>query len=135
MTNTGARIIIACTIVAIFAANAYAIAKHLYFYIWWLDIPMHIVGGFWIGYAALAIIQVRAGHTLPIGQRIRYALLFSCGVGLLWEMLEFVSDRSFALEPYVYNIKDSVKDLCDDFIGGLAAGVLGKIHQHRLGGA
>ena len=131
MSSRTALVIVVTLIVAICVFNIFAVTKDLYFYDWWLDIPMHIVGGFWIGFTALTIIQHYLKRALPLKERLAYAFLIAFGIGILWEMFELLTDLSFALEPYVYDPVDTTSDLLNDFIGAVIAGIFGHIHQHQ----
>ncbi len=131
MSSRTATLILLGVIFCVLGVNVFAIIHDLYFYYPWLDVVMHLVGGFWIGFTALAIIQWKLKRALPLKERMAYAFLIALGVGVLWEMFELLSDMSFALEPYVYNATDTFSDLFNDFIGGIIAGIVGHIHQHQ----
>jgi hypothetical protein len=131
MSSRTATFLLLGIILLILVVNVFAIMNDLYFYYWWLDIPMHLLGGFWIGFTALAIIQWKLGRALPLKERFAYAFLLAFGIGVLWEMFELLSDTSFALEPYVYDATDTFSDLLNDMIGGALAGLVGHIHQHQ----
>jgi hypothetical protein len=131
MSSRTANVLLLGIIFLILCVNVYAIIHDSYFYYWWLDVVMHLVGGFWIGFATLAIIQWKLKRALPLKERMAYAFLLAFGVGVLWEMFELLTDTSFALEPYVYNATDTFSDLLNDLIGGVVAGLVGHIHQHK----
>ena len=131
MSSRTATLVILLVISGVLLVNVFALIHDLYFYYSWLDIVMHLVGGFWIGFTALAIIQWKLGHALPLKERFAYAFLLAFGIGVLWEMFELLSDTSFALEPYVYNATDTFSDLLNDLLGGMVAGLIGHIHQHH----
>jgi hypothetical protein len=131
MSSRAATAVILLVVFAILAVNVFAIIHDLYFYYSWLDVVMHLVGGFWIGFVSLAIIQWKLKRALPLKERMAYAFLLAFGVGVLWEMFELLSDTSFALEPYVYDAADTFSDLLNDLFGGVVAGLIGHIHQHQ----
>jgi len=131
MSSRTATALLLGVIFFILVVNIFALVHDLYFFYWWLDIPMHLLGGFWIGFTALAIIQWKLERALPLKERMVYAFLLAFGVGVLWEMFELLSDTSFALEPYVYDATDTFSDLLNDLVGGVFAGFVGHIYQHR----
>lgn len=131
MSSRTANALLVGIIFLILCVNVFAIANDSYFYHWWLDVIMHLVGGFWIGLVTLAIIQWKLKRALPLKERMAYAFLLAFGIGVLWEMFELLTDTSFALEPYVYNATDTFSDLLNDLIGGVFAGLVGHIHQHH----
>lgn len=88
---------------------------YLYYEIWWLDIPMHILGG--AGFASLAIALLNYKHKKVTYRKI---ILFVLMIALLWESYEY-----FYL--YLYKggewngILDTVKDVFDGLLGGTLA--------------
>ncbi len=60
---------------------------HLYYEIWWLDIPMHIMGGFGVASLALALIHYKKKPAL-----LSYVLLTYLFVAISWELYELLSD-------------------------------------------
>lgn len=107
---------------AIFIFNLIATYWHLFFLVWWLDIPVHILSGMWVALLLLVIYY----HTDHIGRKEHsvlfvtvFALCSSLVIGLLWEVYEFVIDRSVALGDL--QLSDTLKDLCDDLLGGAIA--------------
>ncbi len=114
--------IILALILFIASVNLLADYWHLYYYIWWLDIPMHILGGLWIGLTVLSIYYRKSKrgkkdhlplfvYTLTIA-----TVLF---IGIAWEIYEFAVDRVVA--AFGISLGDSLKDLVDDLLGGVLA--------------
>jgi hypothetical protein len=107
---------------AIFAFNLIATYWHLFFLIWWLDIPVHILSGMWVALLFLALYY----HADHIGRKehsvffvVVFALCSALVIGLLWEVYEFVIERS--MDSGDVRLDDTLKDLCDDLIGGAIA--------------
>ena len=50
---------------------------------------------------------------------VLFALSSAVIIGLLWEIYEFVIDR--AMEIHDLQLGDTLKDLCDDLVGGALA--------------
>lgn len=109
-------------IVIIFALNYGAMLFFWYSTIWWFDMPMHFLGGFWLGLTALWIyfyarktprVGVTAMKTLLLG------LSFVLIVGVGWEIFEIGVDRFITLMPF--NRLDTASDIFFDLAGGSVA--------------
>ncbi len=90
---------------------------YLYYEIWWLDIPMHIMGGFGIATLTGAMLSYR-------GIKVSYAKLFVVYIliALAWEGYEHILNYInlgtwYGQRLPVVDVRDSVKDLFDGFIG------------------
>lgn len=90
---------------------------YLYYEIWWLDIPMHIMGGFGIATLTGAMLSYR-------GIKVSYARLFVVYIliALAWEGYEHILNYInlgtwYGQRLPVVDVRDSVKDLFDGFIG------------------
>lgn len=83
---------------------------YLYYEIWWLDIPMHVMGGFGIAALAGAFFTYR-------GIKVSYWKLFIAYLiaAVTWEMYEYVYNAmSFGgLSEWF----DTMKDIIDGWIG------------------
>jgi hypothetical protein len=84
--------------------------SYLYYELPWLDIPMHIMGGFGVASLTGAIIAYRGG-------KVSYVALFASYiiVALIWEIYEYT--RNIFLLGEWSGWLDTVKDLVDGFIG------------------
>jgi hypothetical protein len=114
--------VLAALVVFIFTFNLVATYLHLFFLIWWLDIPVHILGGLWI--ALLSLVMYYRSHLVhrkdhSTAFAILVSLCVALLIGLLWEVYEFVIDR--AMDARDLQLSDTLKDLCDDFLGGVIA--------------
>ncbi|HUQ30045.1 MAG TPA: hypothetical protein VM103_00810 [Candidatus Paceibacterota bacterium] len=91
------------------SAHMYNLAHHVYFERWWMDIPMHLLGGLAIG-------------TLFVGLSPRpRPLLFLVAVLLIsigWELFEYVFGTTYSNTNYLF---DTSHDLLDDVIGAAVA--------------
>jgi hypothetical protein len=85
-----------------------------------LDIPVHIVGGFWVSLTALWV-ALKIGHIEKITDYKKRALLIMLSsvliVGILWEIFEVVFKITF-LHDIGY-FADSLKDILNGLIGGI----------------
>jgi len=101
----------------LFFLNSAAMYFSWYWTLPWFDIPMHFLGGFW----AFLFLNYLYLFT-PLGKIASPAIFLVSGlifIGLAWEIFEFVFDRIGELG--VITIRDSIKDLIFDFLGGGAA--------------
>ncbi len=109
-------------ILVIFGVNSVADYWHLYHYIWWLDIPMHIAGGLWVALAALvlyyrsSLVAVRDSGAHFV---FAFAVASALSVGLVWELYEFSVAHAVSLADD--GTLDTLKDLGDDLLGALIA--------------
>ena len=90
---------------------------YLYYEIWWLDIPMHIMGGFGVAFLFSAIFSYYDIKVSYVKLLIAYTI-----VALSWESYEHIHNymitRTFvgARDPITDSI-DTLKDLLDGAIG------------------
>ncbi len=90
--------------------NLVGIIFSLYWRLWWYDIPAHVLGGVSVALAAAWLQAIR-------GERPTFLFCISAvfAVGVAWEIFEAVS----GLTQFPQDTVDTIKDLCDDVIGGL----------------
>jgi hypothetical protein len=121
MTRRPSPLLIVGLLFFIGAVNAAALYWHLYFFLPWLDIPMHLLGGLWVGLFALYWY-----YHIKRGDKDRSALfvaVFSVAVtmtiGLLWELFEFNLDTIIGFSNH--DLADTLADLSNDFLGSTLA--------------
>lgn len=121
--------------ILIWALAAVHVAATYFYWYWiyrWIDIPMHFLGGVWVGLAALWF-WYHSGHidSKRISMRpLVFVLLAGLGIGLLWEMYEYVlwyiTEESL---PSNY-VADSILDIIMDVLGAFVSyGVFGYFHR------
>jgi len=96
----------------IFAVNYAAMKFYWYFSIWYFDMPMHFLGGFWLGLALIWLFSVKE-LSFKIIFKIILGVFF---IGILWELFEISIDKTITQNPF--NILDTVSDMCFDLAGG-----------------
>jgi hypothetical protein len=106
---------------------------------WWLDIPVHIAGGAFIGmlFYYLFFIRHDVFKTKNFATMILMGLGFVALAGVFWEFYEFFLDvyvlrtHPLLMEPG-YILFDTLKDLVDDLVGGFVAlTACHKIYIHK----
>jgi hypothetical protein len=99
----------------------HTLANTFYWYsaIWWFDIPMHILGGMFLAFAAGALF-FKVLLPLDFKERIVIILLFVLIAGLGWELFEYFV-QNFIKGDQLASFPDSVKDMMMDLFGGIVA--------------
>lgn len=97
-----------------------ALINKLFFFIWWYDIPLHILGGLWIGLTSIAVVLYSGHFRLRFTEhKLFFVIMVSViTLGVFWEFFEYAAGISFASGGYVL---DTIKDLFDDLLGGIIA--------------
>ncbi len=92
----------------------YSLAAGLFFTLWWWDIPLHVLGGILAGLIGMWFFVVS-------GRRTSYtaALCGAIVLGILVEIAEFA--LGFTYSPFMSYPADTLKDMCNDTIGGFIA--------------
>ncbi len=105
------------------------VAVHFYLY-WtlsWFDILMHFLGGFWFGYSALWILFFSGYMLVPSRNDVKFFILVAfasaIGVGLLWEVFEYVTGITFVNDVFHDYVFDTIKDLIMDSLGGIVSAI------------
>ncbi len=113
------RLLTLCLFVATAIGHAVGTLYSLYFYWWWYDILMHLLGGFAVALFAGYIFFLRPDNFLRKLQNTFPTILFSVlAVGILWEIFELTVSAYYNLnwfEPV-----DTLADLLNDLLGALA---------------
>lgn len=115
---------VAFLICFIFLVNVLAIKFYWYYSIKWFDMPMHFLGGFWVGLALLWFFNVKFIDKNYI-YKIILGVLF---VGLCWEIFEFFVNNLY-LARYPFDIVDTIQDVFFDLFGGFLSLIYFK---HRI---
>ena len=97
----------------IFLANFLILKFYWYSLIWYLDIVMHFLGGFWVGLFFLYVFFRKEQPSFTSG--LFFKLLFiTLLVGLLWELYEFLLNI-IAITPF--NLNDTILDIFSSLLG------------------
>jgi hypothetical protein len=125
--------IVLASLFLILAIHSIALSNYWYNSIWWLDIPMHLIGGAWVSllffslfFKKLACFQDKWRNLSLIILSVSFVAL----IGVLWEFYEYLFDvfvlkthpLAFVTDPG--NLPDTIADLFNDLIGGAATAML-----------
>ncbi len=125
MTRPFPTTVLLALIIVLLLIQAVALYWHLYFYIWWLDIPVHMLGGMWVALVILSLYysSVRAKEKNFSDTFAFFLALFTVlAIGLVWEIYEFgVAQVTGDVDPSVF---EAVKDIIDDTIGAMLGALI-----------
>ncbi|HWA32279.1 MAG TPA: hypothetical protein VG694_02425 [Candidatus Paceibacterota bacterium] len=114
----------------IFFVNFIAMKFHWYYSMWWFDMPMHFVGGFWAG---LLVACIYPPEDVSFKSVFKFALLV-LAIGIAWEIFEIFIYDYFKIQPF--NTLDTISDILFDISGGLLSIIyISKRIMLSLGGA
>ncbi len=99
----------------IFVMHFLASEFYWYYSIWYFDMIMHFLGGFWLGLTSIYLFPPK-NNSISSFLKILFLVLFT-GVG--WEVFEMVVNYAIAQNPF--DILDTSSDLLFDLLGGLCA--------------
>lgn len=125
--------------ILILAIHYIATFNGLYVKTGWLDIPMHMLAGLWVG-LVLAYIFGERSHTFDFKNNFLVSFLFILGttliVGVFWEFWEFfisqiLPNYSALFEKGFMSLGDTLKDILDDMVGGSAAGIIAYFYSKK----
>ena len=108
------------TIILISVFHYFSLKYSWYWTYRWLDIPMHIVGGFWVSLSALWV-SLHISHIDSIYGYKRKALIVMLSsviiVAILWEIFELIFNVT-SLHSVGY-WSDTTSDISNGFVGGI----------------
>ena len=99
----------------IFLLNYLAMNFYWYSSIWYFDMLMHFLGGFWLGLTFIWFFKIEKISSKTIFKIILEVLLIS----ILWEVFEVVLDKN--ITGNIFNVLDTVSDILFDIAGGFFA--------------
>ena len=122
MLNKKLLIISLLTILLIAIFHFFSLRYSWYWTYRWLDIPVHIIGGFWVSLTVLWI-SLKIKHIDNIFGYKKKALLVMLGsvliLGIFWEIFELIFKiTSMSNAGY---FQDSLSDILSGFFGGIIA--------------
>jgi len=104
--------------------QAIAIIFYWYWRIWWFDMPMHFLGGLWVGLSVLWFVFLSKRLTVNIPQTafstFVTGVLLVFIVAIVWEIFEYVV-QVFIPREIPYDILDTLSDIFWGLMGGVTA--------------
>jgi hypothetical protein len=122
----------------ILSVHVFALVYKLYYFIRWLDIPMHFMGGFLAALVFFWFFKKYPSFFNPQNNFLITLILVSGWValiGVLWEFAEFLhavlisSDK--LIEPQAMWLFDTLKDLFFDLFGGFSLSAIINFHFNK----
>ena len=123
-------------LIALVLINQVFIATNLYLQINWLDIPMHLLGGFLLGLVGIYFLSLHFNvrQKMSIFFIFIAALITALTIGLMWEIVEINSETILNLRlAEVMTNEDTQSDLFFDGVGALIAALLCLLFKKRSG--
>ncbi|MEI6280518.1 MAG: hypothetical protein WCP17_00775 [bacterium] len=105
----------AYSIILIFILNTIAVKFDFYSSIWYFDMIMHFLGGFWLGLAFLWLFSYKNSSLELFFALIFKIILSVLIIGVLWEIFEIIFINIIAKNPF--NTLDSLSDIFFDLSG------------------
>ena len=102
-------------VIFIFIVNYLAMKFYWYSSVWWFDMPMHFLGGLWLGLAFVWFFFNKEFNWKLILKIILGVLL----IGILWEIFEVILNNYTTQLPF--NTLDTLSDIFFDLAGGTFA--------------
>jgi len=99
----------------IFVVSIFANKFYWYYSIWYFDIIMHTLSGFWVGLVAVYLFTSETLPSHPLWKMLFFVLV----IGFGWEVFEFLFNNYIAQNSF--DFVDSASDIVFDLIGGLCA--------------
>ena len=91
-----------------------------YFYIPWIDIPMHFLGGLSMAYSLFAILtflqERRVISRLDLGVQLLLVFSSVVAIAVLWEFMEFSQDHLFNMNTQI-SLANTMQDLLMGMLG------------------
>ena len=118
MTRKKFFIRIASLVFLIFILNYLAQKFYWYYTIWYFDMIMHFLGGFWVGLASLWIFSGEKDFKAELNARLTLNVVaYVLFIGISWEFFEYFFVNNLAGNPF--NMLDTVSDVFFDLAGGI----------------
>lgn len=117
----------------IFVLNSIAMKKFWYFFIWWFDMPMHALGGFFIAILTSSILLSPRFSKKKITRKKFFVMIMISvfSFGLIWEMFELSVEKLVQFADLV-SLTDSVSDMFFDLAGGIIGSFVGLAFYSRI---
>lgn len=108
---------VAIMIFSIFFINIIAHKFYWYSSIWYFDMIMHFLGGFFLLLAVAYVFPPKENNSRT--KSLVFLLSGVLIVGIAWEIFEYIFNNFLGRQ--VFNISDTLSDLFFDMLGGIIA--------------
>ncbi|MES2416531.1 MAG: hypothetical protein V4504_02435 [Patescibacteria group bacterium] len=98
----------------IFIVNFLAMKFYWYSSLWWFDMPMHFLGGFFLGMIGLYLLLPKDFSSAYVFKLFLFVLVVGAG----WEVFEIIVNQ---ISSNPFYILDTISDIFFDVSGGLSA--------------
>ena len=115
-------------VIFIFLANLAAMSFYWYSSVWWLDMPMHFMGGVLLFNLFLFVFYDKF-LMMPFYKKLLLSLSAVLVAGVGWEIFEILQDRFITASSF--NAPDTFSDIFFDLFGGATAFLLFSIRYSR----
>ncbi len=118
----------------LFASFALGEVRDFYEQVWWWDLVLHGSSSFVTGLIGfLAVYVFYMTHRIRIAPIYVAAISFGTAitVGTIWEIFEFLMDRSFGFNMQKSGLVDTMTDLMVNALGALIAAAFGYYYVRR----
>jgi hypothetical protein len=92
-----------------------AMKFHWYSLLWWFDMPMHYLGGVWLGLAIMYFFPPKESSEISVIKVIIGVLAFA----VAWEIFEYIVDENISRNGF--DLLDTMSDICFGLAGGFTA--------------
>ena len=125
-------------VVFIYASLFLGEVRGYYVRFWWWDGVLHAGSGFLLGILGFLLVYVlneRDDVDLHMQPRFvaLFAFMFAVGMGAIWEIFEFVMDKSFGLNMQKSGLVDTMWDLIIDTVGAMIISLFGWSYLSKAG--
>jgi len=117
-------------VVFVYASLFLGEVRGYYVKFWWWDSLLHTGSGLLLGIFGFVLVYVmNEKDNLHLSMKpsfvALFAFMFSLGMGVLWEILEFSIDQTFGTTMQKSGLVDTMWDLIVDGVGALTISILG----------
>jgi len=127
------------TILLVGVLHLPAVLNDWYFYFWWYDVMMHVLGGVAMGFLAYTLwsaLETRAAETWrALLLQLGFVLGFVAMIGIGWEWAEALADAivlpALGMADAQLGLTDTMLDLYFDLLGGLVAWALMNVRSRK----
>lgn len=128
------------TIIVVFVFHLPAVLSDWYFYFWWYDVFMHVLGGVAGGFLSVCLWDWFNRNKRATSLRdVFFSALFVLGcvaiIGIGWEWTEALVDvmllPRLGMSDAQLGLVDTMLDLYFDLVGGVLAWLVLRSHEER----